>query len=464
MQVAQEVKRLVIGSLIALTLIVFVSVYWAISGPERILQRDDNPRLFEAQAAIQRGDIVDRWQHVLATSKQLENNHMQRIYPEPSAYSALGYYSLRYGTGGAEAAFDATLSGNNADRSLQRYVNENVLHVPRQGGNIRISLDLRIQAILAAEMANQQGAAIILSLPDESVLGMLSLPDYDPNTLDSEWNNLVEADGNPFFNRALQGNYQPGGLAYLFLLMITLIEDYPLDTMSENAHQPLQIDDLLLECMTAPPQSTLTVEQAFHYGCPAPFLQMIETIGLERIEMLYDLFQFKAQVELPGFIPGPEADTDTTGETLFDLSAALGQGNITITPIHMAAITASIINNGNAPQPHILLSTSAPTDNEWTEIEHVPSSIPITTNRKARDLQAIIRFDQEDNLTFGGYTALAFSGDGSYGWFVGFARSEEGDGIALALVIENEPDLDTVRATGRSILTETAKLLFDSMN
>ena len=467
MQIAPEVKRLVMGSLFVLFLVVAVGGYWAVLGPERILQRDDNPRLFEAQAAIQRGDIVDRsGQNLLTTSERLDNNRVQRLYPEPSAYSALGYYSLRYGTGGTEAAFDGTLTGSNQDESLERYINEDLLHIPQQGSDIRLSLDLAIQDLLADKLAHQQGAAVILSLPDESVLGMLSLPDYDPNTLDSEWDNLVEAEGNPFFNRALQGNYQPGSSAYLLLLMIALIEDYPLDTLYEDADQPVPIDDLILECTTTPTQSTLTLEQDFAFGCPAPFVQLIEDIGLERIEALYHLFQFETQVELPGFVPEQD-DADTSDDTAFDLSDALGQGNITITPIHMAAIIASIINEGNAPRPHILLSTRAPSADEWVDVEHMSQSIPITTDRKARQLEAIMQYELEDSstgLTFGGYSALAFSGEGSHGWFIGFARSEDGDGIALAMVIENEPDVDTLQTTGRSILTEAAKLHFDNAN
>jgi peptidoglycan glycosyltransferase len=43
------------------------------------------------------------------------------------------------------------------------------------------------------------------------VLALISLPTYDPNTLDAEWETLINAPGKPL-NRVVQGSYQPGSM------------------------------------------------------------------------------------------------------------------------------------------------------------------------------------------------------------------------------------------------------------
>ena len=112
MQFMREINRLVLGLVVLFSIVTLAAAYWAVIGPDTILKREDNPRLVEAEASILRGAIVDRDGNVLVDSKRLDNGQVKRDYLFPAMYSALGYYSLRYGASGAEGAFDATLSGS----------------------------------------------------------------------------------------------------------------------------------------------------------------------------------------------------------------------------------------------------------------------------------------------------------------------------------------------------------------
>ena len=76
------------------------------------------------------------------------------------------------------------------------------------------------------------------------VLSIISLPTYDPNLLDEEWENYIEADGDPFFNRALQGNYQLGSLSHTFLMTAAFLDNRPLDIDYANAGEEILLDDL----------------------------------------------------------------------------------------------------------------------------------------------------------------------------------------------------------------------------
>ena len=68
MRPTREINRMVGGGLLAFLFVTLAAAYWAIIGPDTILTRADNPRRVEAEAAIIRGDILDRVGRVLATS------------------------------------------------------------------------------------------------------------------------------------------------------------------------------------------------------------------------------------------------------------------------------------------------------------------------------------------------------------------------------------------------------------
>jgi peptidoglycan glycosyltransferase len=465
MQFGREINRLTIAVLVAFALVALSSTYWSVYGPDSILLREDNPRLVEAEAAIRRGDIVDRHGEVLVTSEVDETGAVIRNYLFPEMNSALGYFSLRYGVGGAEAAFDITLRGDELVGDLDDYVSRELLHRPQLGSSVQLTFDLDIQRQIVAAMEGRTGAAIVLSVPSGEVLSLVSLPTYDPNTLDIDWEMLVAAEGNPFFNRALQGNYQPGGMLQTPLMLTALVNNQPLNVFIEDGAAPVEITTntdgtsttFSVECIVPPPNTTLTLTDAYVYGCPLPFAQMAESLGTTVIQNTFGTFLMNNPPTLPGFVVEP-VDLSTPTGTQFptmtpfasseiNLQAdALGQGELTVTPLNMAVIIASLLNNGNTPQPHALLAVRHPETEVWIPAEVSHTTVPLTSNENALQLQDWMRTAVEEGtaqaaaregLDIGGQAALAYSGEGSKTWFAGFATLEGGGSVVVVIVLEN---------------------------
>ncbi len=455
-----EIQRLLLAFLMPLLGIAMIAFYWAIIEPGRALNRDDNPRLFADRAAISRGLIVDRDDNPLVISIRDANNRIRREYLNPAMNSALGYYSLRYGVGGAEAAYDALLNGDDLATTIQTYIQQDLLHQPQAGADIRLTLDSEVQNTLMTLMDGRTGAAVVLSVPDGDVLGMISLPTYDPNTLDSTWDTLIDDPGNPFFNRVLQANYQPGGMMYTLLLITALVENISLDTRYEDADQPLIFDDITLTCTTQPPQTDLTLLEAYIYGCPAPFAAMIETLGITELTDTFQLFQLDNPVTLAGFVPPTPANPQMDADATLTLLDVLGQGEITFTPLQMASVMTSVINIGNALEPYALLATHPPNATEWQLAHPTPRTRPITTANTSRTLQNALRqaqLERESTVDIGGQAALAFSGEETLVWFAGFARIERQDGVVVVVVLENSDDLEEATRIGRHVLETAAE-------
>ena len=187
MYFTREINRLMTGLLVLLGIVALAATYWAVVGPDTILLRQDNPRLVQAEAQIHRGDIVDRNGTVLATSTINSDDSYTRHYLHPEMDSALGYASLRYGVGGAEAAYNSIVRGDDTGKDfLSQFANE-LLHRDQRGSDIRLTFDLSIQQQAVKAMGTHTGSIVVLDIPSGQVLAMVSLPTYDPNTLDANW-------------------------------------------------------------------------------------------------------------------------------------------------------------------------------------------------------------------------------------------------------------------------------------
>ncbi len=466
MQFTREINRLLLGVLIAFGAVALAALYWAVAGADTILLRGDNPRLVEAEARLIRGDLVDRTGQVMVTSETLANGNAARRYLYPETNSVLGYASLRYGVSGAEAAYNTLLRGDDLPRSLNAYYRTGLLHEPHHGSDVQLTLDLAIQQEAAQAMAGQTGALVALAVPSGELLALVSLPTYDPNTLDANWETLIQAPGNPFFNRALQGNYQPGSALQTPLVAAALLTNYPMDNPLENATRPVEVDNVTLNCAALLSSRPLTLREAYAFACPAPFASLVNNLGFSTIQAAFDTFRLHRPLTLPGFTVEPDSRLTPTippFRLLPDnlLETALGQGELTVTPLEMAVITAAIVNDGNAPQPRTLMAVRAPGSTNWRPVEVSDTTIPITTANTARQLQDMMRLAAAQgaaqnaarpNRDIGGHAAVAYSGSESQVWFVGFITLGGRRGVTIAVVLENSSDPGRAADIGGRVL------------
>lgn len=466
MQFQREIQRLLAVLLLGLVAVVLSATYWVVSGPETLLQRDDNPRRVEAEAAILRGGIYDRNGELLAHSLRQRigtREVIRRSYLRPEVYGTIGYFSLRYGVGGIEAAFDAILRGDTLPVTLASAFNQGVLHQPPVGSDIRLTLDLMLQRAVQVAMQNQRGAAVLLSNRGE-VLALVSLPGYDPNTLDARWATLATAPDNPFFNRALQGRYQPGGLLQIPLMTAALIAGAPVNQVIDNAARSITLqtistggEAITLDCTARPPANRLTTGEAFAFTCPGPFADLYAALGEQTLRETFALFGLGQGHTITGFTPAPPV---APLETL-TLADVLGQGALTLSPLDAAVMVATVINEGNAPQPTLLAAQRAPGATNWTSAGGLTVSSAVTTGETARRLQTLLRDATVSgsarraaraNIQLGGQVARAYSGEFTHTWFVGYALAGQNQGVALALVLEDYDDPDGAAEIGGRIL------------
>lgn len=381
----RNIQRLAQTIFLGFGLVAVSLVYWQVARAPELVARDDNPRLVQAELRLWRGRLLDRSGEVLVYSDQMPaslgtSDFVQRRYLQPGAAHAVGYYSLRYGTGGAEAAYDTALRG-------QLTPLDRLLHRPQIGHDVQLSVDLAVQRAVDQGLGENHGAVVLLDSVTGEVLALASHPAYDPNTLEDDWETLSADPDAPLLDRATQGVYPVGDLARLVGLIGLLSAG--ITTPSDPAHAPL-------DQMLAPLSERGYLATARQLG-----------------------FDIAPSFELPTG-PGLLPDFEDQG-TPRDLA---------VTPLHMARVAAAIANDGNMPVPTLAhpASISAP---EHAFAAGVAASLRSVTPGFG------------DIAGWSGVATPQETGDQPMSWFVGYAPADQSR-FAIAVVVERNDGGATV--------------------
>lgn len=189
-------------------LVAAVSHWSLVRGPE-LTGRADNPRRVLAERRIKRGPILDRRGEILARTVGQPGDY-QREYLAPQAAPVLGYASITYGVAGIEAALDDVLRGEAGVDPVEQWWLYTLLHAPQEGRSVQLTLDSELQSAASLSLAPHAGAVVALEPTTGAVRALVSLPTFDPNTLDEDWDALVRDPTAPLFNRATMGLYHSG--------------------------------------------------------------------------------------------------------------------------------------------------------------------------------------------------------------------------------------------------------------
>lgn len=455
MRFENSVKRLLLFFIFCFGAVMAAATYWAVAGPETILKEPINYRLRDAARTLIRGAIADRDGRLMVLSVPGDGGFITRRAAEPAVYGLTGYSSIQYGLSGAEAAFDTTLRSDGTLDDFEDAIRFNLLHLPRRGSDIRLTVSLNVQRAAHEALAElgQPGGIVVMEAATGQLLALASLPTVDPEILDARWAELIADPGRPFLNRATQGRYAAGSALSPALLAAWLI-----DGRDVNEELPREVT------ASCPDMEGFTVREAFTRHCIAGFAAMAEALGPEKIDALIQLFGLHSSVPLEGFTLPME--TTTSADAVSSLASeqpATGLDSVTRSPLEMAVMIATIANSGNAPQPILLQAVRPPDANEWTPVEDKGQLLAVTTEQTASTIANAMRTSAANGLShsdicagtdIGSVIGISTDKDGEQAFFLGFAHLIDGYTVVVSLAVENS-DLSQARViadAGNSVL------------
>lgn len=435
----RRLRRLNLAFLLAFAGIGLSLVYWSSIRAPAILSRPDNPRLVEAELRIQRGRIIDSQDRTLAETTGAPDV-LERHYPYAVAAPAVGYYSLRHGTAGIEEGLDAVLRGETDDWRI--WLQRSALHAPQTGNDVRLTLDAAWQQTADAILGEQRGAVLLFTLPDSAIRVMVSHPTYDPNQLDSEFENLVADENAPLLNRATQGQYQPGLALQPFILAgAAATGRLSLDNLVTDGDAPVEVLGNLLTCVSEPAE-TMRLADALRYACPAPMLTTLNVLQAADLQQIFVDFGLTSVPELPLNVETPASSPPQDMRL-----SILGQENLTVTPLQLGVAWMALGNEGVLNQPRLVTAVTA--EGIWQTYTNLSEPQQVIPNHIAATILAALP-RQQDIIE---HAALALSGPGgsTNSWYLALSPANDPQ-MAVIVIVEESQDVSAAQTVGRSLL------------
>ncbi|MCP5433256.1 MAG: penicillin-binding protein 2 [Alphaproteobacteria bacterium] len=249
----------------------------------------------------------------------------------------------------------ADIDGNGL-AGMERALDARAKEEGREGAAIALTIDLRVQYALTEELAAAiarfdaiGGSGIILNARTGVVLALASLPDFDPNQAGA----AGEAQR---FNRVTMGVYEQGSTFKSFTIAAALDAGaVTLDSQFDASH-PLRIGRYTISDYHGK-KRMLTVPETFIYSSNIAAALIAEKLGGERLSGYFAAFGLTHQTpfELPEL--GSPLVPDRWSEVA-TMTAGYGHG-IAVSPLHVAAAAASLVNGGTLVRPTLLAGRRA---------------------------------------------------------------------------------------------------------
>lgn len=426
---------------IAVALVFFAALaYWQVFRTD-LADDDRNPRVLAEFYNPVRGRILDREGNVL--SESLPSGI--RYYRDASTAHILGYLDPRYGSQGVELAFNEQLAGT-APGGWEGAIQAEFDRGRRRGSDVVLTIDPKIQAAATAALGSRRGAIVALDPRNGEVLAMVSVPTYDPGSLGTLGESLLNDATSPLLNRATEGLYPPGSTFKTVTASGILEKGVAAPDTVVTCPGQIVIDGFPISCSnTAQGVGTYPFKNAFTFSVNAIFAQLGVKLGWTGLTDIARRYGFDSQLPFTLSTARSQIHAPGTNQTTTLLaSTAFGQGELLATPLQMAEIAATIANDGAEARAHLGLREER-NGNDLGPLEGSESKRVLSPElaRTMRDLMvSVVANGQANGVSFpgvaiGGKTGTAEAGDGtSHAWFIAFAPAENPK-IAIAVIVEH---------------------------
>ncbi len=326
-----------------------------------------------------RGRIVTADGAVIAKSQETKGElRFQRVYPAGELYAHItGYYSFRLGSIGVERQYNAELTGRTT--SLQLHELSGIFADPSSEGDVVLTVDSRIQQVAKTALGDMEGAVVAIEPETGAILAMYSNPSFDPNVISANTGSeaaevkkfLDAVDSKPLRSRAFQERYFPGSTFKVVTAAAGLESgevtrtqpDFPVVTSYTppgTSHSISNFDGsrcggTLFAVLARSCNSSFAQMGAEVVG-PGPMIKAAEAAGFNS-PVPIDLPRAVESVFPTDFgdvIRRPEGKAPIYEDTAILAQAAIGQNDVSSTPLQMAMVAAGVANGGSIMVPHVM--------------------------------------------------------------------------------------------------------------
>lgn len=440
-----DIKKRILRSLVIVLALLGVLMlyigYISVWCAEDLANNPFNLRKTSIQSEVRRGTILDVNGEILAKT----DNNGERIYPLAEvASTVVGYIGKNIGSDGIEQAENKELLGATADIGRLGPIAQ--LFQADKGNDIRLTIDIKAQQAAYDALASHKGAAVVLDAETGAVLAMVNTPTYNPNDIEKNWGIIKNSADSPLLNRATRGMYPPGSTIKPVIADIALQDAATDEQEIFNCTGKLDLGGgAFIGESHGEVHNKVNLGQAIIESCNVTFGSLGIRLGAKNLSQGFERFGLTKPIEgeiSVGAANLPDFTRLAAGELA---QLAIGQGELLVTPIHMALIASAFANNGVIMKPYLVQQITRP-DGVVVQNAAIAKWQTATTPAMAAKINNYMADVVSKgtgtrakiagvNIT--GKTGTAENSQGSdHAWFIGTAEVKNRH-IALAVIVEN---------------------------
>ena len=438
-------------------------VYFQVCKSESFINSPYNSLQDLLSQHVIRGDIRSADGEILATTKVSEDGTQVRSYPYGREFAHAVGYAVN-GKAGLENQVNFSLLRSH--EFILKRVGDEFAGKKSQGDTVVSTLDAGIQQIAYNGLGSYDGAVIVMEPKTGKIIAMVSKPDYDPNRVSQDWDQLTAEDSTVLYNRATQGKYAPGSVFKIFTVLEYYrqnpkqYQNYLYDCSGE-----ISVDGQTIHCAGNKHHGQEDLEASFAKSCNASFANLSLSLDRNEFQKTCEGLLFNRKLPIAFESSVSSFSLSKSDSKAMAMETGIGQGKTTVSPLHML-LTVSAVNNQGVLMTPYMVDHVENADGSQVTANKPKEYGTLLSEKEAKLLRKYMRSVVTDGtgsaLNGQSYKAYGKTGtaqvsdstDQTNAWFCGFASKEGYEDLAVAVIVEDS-------GAGSTYAVPIAKKIFD---
>ncbi|KCZ54041.1 hypothetical protein HY29_02940 [Hyphomonas beringensis] len=282
---------------------------------------------------------------------------------------------MRTGRQGMERFAEEWLRGKPGYRKLVTNAHGRIIEeipderlAPMPGRDLFVTIDSDLQRVAIERFAGESGAAVVLDIETGDVLAMVSTPAFDPNDFvngisSAAYAELRDDSRSPLYPRAHGGVYPPGSTFKMVVATAALEAGVIKPEERVHCNRYYHFGNRTWHCWKHGGHGSVNMHQAIKGSCDVYFYEIARRTGVDKIAETAHKFGFGESWVLgmtggrSGLVPDREWKQRVRKENWYEgetLNFGIGQGQLGVTPLQLALMTARIAREGKPFKPRMI--------------------------------------------------------------------------------------------------------------
>lgn len=272
---------------------------------------------------------------------------------------------------------------------------------PQAGKNVKLTIDADLQRYAQSIFGGISGSVIVMDVNTGFIKAMASFPSFDPNIIVSADNakqlkELFNDKSRPFRNKAVQDHYPPGSTFKAITAIAGLNKQVITPYYTHYCSGQYRIHKTMWRCFKREGHGPIALAEALRVSCDNYFYELGHRLGLDYFSNIAAKLGFGQPTDItlsgetPGILPSTAYYRKRFGYVApgFVVNMAIGQGDLSASPIQLAVAYAALANGGIILQPQLVEEIF---DEEGKSVKHFSRVVKATIADSSLDFAEIVK-------------------------------------------------------------------------